>query len=478
MLYALVIGSVLALLVSDEIWAGQPLPLAPGATVAITLGAMLAIWLGVHLVVLAAARRMDRGAPVRWIQIADWSLAIGRFGAGWAQIGALLGLGLLEAVRRLIGDWPALDELLALIPLVAGLAFMARSSYPVERRLREATMLRRIDEGEAIGHLPGPIRHTIGVLRNQMALLLVPLLLLLTWHDIVDWLDRRYLGAWLQRAMSAGAAQGAVAGAQLAGAAALFLIMPAILRRVWETVPLGHGPLRADLLALCDRHRVRIREILVWRTDGALVNAAVLGLAPWLRYILITDALLERLPREQVDAVMAHEVAHIRRRHLPWLLVSLIASLQVIALALTPLEDDLARLGTGGAAVEGFTLLIGAGLVFGLVSRRFEWQADAFAAADLSVAGLGEEAGAPASRVTDEAAGAMSRALGAVAALNHVPPRRFSFRHGSIASRRDRLARLVGRPVDRLEIDRQVRIIKLVSLVGLAVGAGGAIWLV
>lgn len=473
MLHALVIGSVLALLVSEDIWAGQSLPISPGATIALTLGAMLGVWLGVYLVVLVAARRMDRGAPIRWIRIADWALAVGRIGIGWVQIGAVLGLGLLDAVRRLIGDWPAIDELLTLVPLAGGLTLMARSSYPIERRLREASMLRRIDEGEAIGDLPGPWRHTLGVLRNQMALVLVPLLLLLTWHDIVVWLDRRWLGAWLTQLTSPRSADLAVASVQLAGAAALFVAMPAVLRRVWQTAPLGPGPLRTDLLALCERHRVRIREILVWRTDGALINAAVLGLAPWLRYILITDALLERLPREQVDAVMAHEVAHIRRRHLPWLLVCLIASLLVIALALTPLEGALAGLGTAGSAVEGAILLIGAGLVFGLVSRRFEWQADAFAAADLSVAVLGADA----TRVTDEAAGTMSRALGAVAALNHVPPGRFSFRHGSIDSRRARLARLVGRPVNGLWIDRQVRLIKLVSLVALVAGVGGVVWL-
>jgi STE24 endopeptidase len=480
MLHALVIASVLALLVSDGMWAGKPLPLTPAATCAITLAAIAAIWAGVHLVILTCARRMDRGGggSLRWIQLADWTLAFGRIAISAAQIAALLGLGLLEAVRSLAGDWPAIDELLALVPLLAGLTLVARSSYPIERRLREATLLRRIDEGEDITHLPGPGRHTLGVLRNQIALVLVPLLLLLTWHDLLHWLYLRTPGDWLERALGPAAAGWTLGAVQLTGAAAIFIAMPAVLRRVWDTVPLGEGPLRDDLLALARRHRVRVREILVWRTDGAMVNAAVLGLAPWLRYILITDSLLERLPREQVDAVMAHEVAHIRRRHLPWLLVCLIASLLLIAVALAPLEGALERLGAAGPAIEGAILLLGAGFIFGLVSRRFEWQADAFAAADLSRAAP-SHCPDPRSQclITDAAATAMSRALAAVAALNHVPPRRFSFRHGSIASRRNRLARLVGRPVDNLGIDRQVRLIKLASLAALAAGIGGLIWL-
>src|SRR5690606_39266300 len=109
----------------------------------------------------------------------------------------------------------------------------------------------------------------------------------------------------------------------------------------------------------------------------------------------------------------------------------LIASLMLIALALTPLQGALERLGAAAPAVEGAILLVGAGFIFGLVSRRFEWQADAFAAADLSRAAASEcLVPSPQCLVSDEAAGAMSGALGAVAALNHVPPRRFSFRHG------------------------------------------------
>ncbi len=475
MLHALVIGSVLALLVSEQMWSGRQLPLGAGATIALTAAALALVWLSAHAATLVAVRRLDRGRP-RWAHVADWILAIGRIGVGWVQIGALLGLGLLPAVRTALGDWPlALDELVALAPLWAGLVLMAYSSYPLERRLREAALLRRIDEGADIGRLPGPLRHTIGIVRNQMALLLVPLLCLLMWHDTLMWIERRFAGEWLTERLGSARAAPALMAIELTGAAIIFLLMPALMRRIWETAPLGPGPLRHDLLAMCRRHRAPVRDILVWRTDGAMVNAAVMGLAPPLRYILITDGLLERMERQQVEAVMAHELAHIRRRHLPWLIVSVVASLLAIGLALAPLEAPLARLGAAQAPIEGAILLLGTGLILGLVSRRFEWQADAFAAADLSIAVPHDD---PAPRaaappvITEQAAGAMAAALRIVAALNHVAPGRFSFRHGSIASRRRRLARLIGHPIDRLPIDRQVRWIKLLSLLGLAISAG------
>src|SRR5690606_31987071 len=95
--------------------------------------------------------------------------------------------------------------------------------------------------------------------------------------------------------------------------------------------------------------RVRFREVLLWRTFGGMVNAAVMGMLAPLRYILLSDALLEHLPAEQVEAVMAHEVAHIRKRHLVWLLVlsgsamvllQLVCGLTVSHAALVLAEQD------------------------------------------------------------------------------------------------------------------------------------------
>jgi hypothetical protein len=58
----------------------------------------------------------------------------------------------------------------------------------------------------------------------------------------------------------------------------------------------------------------------------------------------------------------------------------------------------------------------------------------------------------------------MRSALMAVAGVNGVAMKRFTWRHGSIASRRRHLLTLVGRPIDRLPIDRLVRAIEGVSV--------------
>jgi Zn-dependent protease with chaperone function len=221
-----------------------------------------------------------------------------------------------------------------------------------------------------------------------------------------------------------------------------------------------------------------------------------MGLAAPLRYIMLTDALLDQLPERQVESVMGHEVGHAKHHHIPWMVGALIATMGIGMLAVfvvmlvfaagmeaaersLPMAQAPLQLAAGGVEAVVSLVFLGLGFVmFGWVSRRFEWQADAFAVKALSM----EDPGAKA--VTPESVEAMAGALGSVARLNHISPERRSFRHGSIAHRQRRLARLVGLPLDRLPIDRTCRWIKGAIAMGviivlLGVAAEGALmaWL-
>src|SRR6185312_5614392 len=110
----------------------------------------------------------------------------------------------------------------------------------------------------------------------------------------------------------------------LLAAAAIFLLAPAILRRVLHTEPLANSPLRRRLEALCRRTGVTYREILLWRTGNNVGNAAVMGFVPRFRYILLSDLLLETMTDEQIEAVFAHELGHIVHRHMAWLVVFIV----------------------------------------------------------------------------------------------------------------------------------------------------------
>ncbi len=166
------------------------------------------------------------------------------------------------------------------------------------------------------------------------------------------------------------------------------------------------------------------------------------------------------------------------------------------AFAPTPAELDVAV--TAGSLVAGL-------LLFGHISRRFERQADTFAVQHLSVSppqpyahdphisedlaadvhaatlrrGHEQQAGSqdpvgssgeqPPTIVTAEAAEAMAGALEAVARLNHIPPARRSWRHGSIRWRQRYLLSLVGKPLDELRIDRVIRRYQIIAIIGAAI---------
>ena len=83
----------------------------------------------------------------------------------------------------------------------------------------------------------------------------------------------------------------------------------------------GGGGVFLESMALCRRVGMRYRDILLWRTQNNMGNAAVMGLVPQVRYILLSDLLLETMTESQIEAVFAHELGHIVHRHMAWYIV-------------------------------------------------------------------------------------------------------------------------------------------------------------
>ncbi len=485
----MLIAALAALVLKDELSSRRdgldPAPeqwLSGAQAAAAYLGGLTLIWLVAHVLVVRQGRLMDRRGSTRAIRRADTTIAVSRFVATTFHIAAVFLLGWLEAVRSVTGDLVLVDEAVAVLPLLAFFAAGWWSVYPIDRRVRDAVLLHRLDEGLAVHPLPSRGTFVLNHVRHQLALVLVPVLLILAWGEGAQWLFRRegwpgtHGPAWLSPEAWGRVRFLALPLAQLAGVVGVFAVAPLILRHVWDTTRLGPGELRASIVELCTAARVRVRELLVWRTGGTMLNGAVIGLLPLARYILLTDALLEMLTPGQVRAVAAHEVAHVRRRHMLWLAAAVLASVFGCAIA----ADWVARWllqpgGDGWGWFEGLgtalSLAVGF-LVFGLASRRFEWQADAFAAAHLS--GHRDGPGG-ASTITPESVAEMTGALQAVADLNHVPVHRFTWRHGSIADRQRRLDRLVWQRTDRLAADRAAGRVKVLAALGVLAVAGAVL---
>jgi STE24 endopeptidase len=505
----LLIAVILAADGGVRLWSSQQPPsfgeTLLGMSVAI-VGALAMAW----IITRRCRRQIDRIGRTRAIQTAERAARHCRWAILLVHVLAVLGFGWLDAVRSVIGNPILIDEIITLLPAVLGVLGTWWIFYPIERRIREALLIRRLDLGQPIHPMPSRWRYVWEQARTGLLLLLVPLLLILGLAETI-------------RTLAPESAAHLIDFATLIAALSVFLIAPLLARLLLSVESLPQGELRETLLDICRQHNVRVRDILLWRTSGSMINAAVMGLTGRLRYVLITDALLESMSLVQIRAVMAHEVGHVRKHHMPWMVISLIAvlvaTLAVIDLPLIAAEQfDLIRIEAFSPWLVPFMLiaqLAAVLLIFGWISRRFERQADAFAVEHLSTT-VAEESNAPEhdesthdraetpddgpaasaarANVADQtprpnartplaertihpaAVSAMCSALQAVAELNAVDPHRPSWRHGSIVWRQSYLRSAIGRPIGSLDIDRTVRRIKIAS--GLIVGCGIIAWII
>ena len=72
---------------------------------------------------------------------------------------------------------------------------------------------------------------------------------------------------------------------------------------------------------------------------------------PPLRYVFITDALLNILEDDEVDAVFAHELGHAKHRHI-WLLLSFLISMTLVNLAIVYLLDGEQLLASSASEID------------------------------------------------------------------------------------------------------------------------------
>jgi STE24 endopeptidase len=456
---------IIAMFVAVHMRDARDLPPQPGWGAAWLVGACLAALAVVHAITAAvAARALDATGNPAAVAILDRAGTGLRLAAGAVVVSAILFLNFLDSIRLAMGDLVLFDELAAMLPVLAFLLLSWWISYPFERRLREAMLLRHLYDGTPLHPLPSRAEFVVSAFRHQALLGLLPLSLITGWQEGLPALAARL--TFDQAPLWTAAEPYLLWG----GVLAAIILTPAIIRYAWDTTPIGPGSVRDIVARVCARHRVRIRGPLLWRTHNAMLNGAVIGVVYPFRYMLFTDALLESLPAAPLEGVVAHEVAHVRLRHPLWLLLFVLASAIALGWGITALSLVLPlpqwfQESSGPFAALSLVLILGA---FGWASRRFEWQADAFAVRHLS--GVSLPADQSHTAISRPAVDAMIDALGLVADLNGVPRSRGDFRHGSIARRQALLAGLEGADPARLPIDRTVKAIKISTAAVLALG--------
>lgn len=173
----------------------------------------------------------------------------------------------------------------------------------------------------------------------------------------------------------------------------MMVLYPKLIMPLFNKLtPLPDGELKTRLMALADRTGFKAATIEVM--DGSKrsghANAFFTGFGRFRRIVLF-DTLIEQLSPEELEAVLAHEVGHYRRGHIPKTL-ALSAAIQLGAFA------AIAWLARGdwfnpafhfpaGELAPSFLLfgLLGGAVTFwfaplgNLLSRKNEYEADAFA---------------------------------------------------------------------------------------------------
>jgi len=172
------------------------------------------------------------------------------------------------------------------------------------------------------------------------------------------------------------------------------VVAPVLLLPLFNKfAPLPEGSLRDRLLKLAERTSFRARSIQIM--DGSKrsrhSNAFFIGFGAF-RKIVLFDTLVQQLAEPELEAVLAHEIGHYKKHHIPkMLLASAFGSLGGFYVLSWLVKQDWFCRSFGFQPDNIASAILVFGLVSGVVtfwlspflntwSRRHEYQADAFAA--------------------------------------------------------------------------------------------------
>ncbi len=182
------------------------------------------------------------------------------------------------------------------------------------------------------------------------------------------------------------------------------IFFPPLVRRLWNCKKMPEGALRTQLDAFCARQNFSAEYYLWPLFEGRMLTAAVMGIVPGMRYILLTPALIETMSLAEIEAIMAHEIGHVKKFHLVLyiflitgfsLLVGMLAEPFIYMFLSLPSLNAL--INWSGVSAETALTLVGSvpllifmlvyfRFVFGYFIRNFERQADLFSFATMGKA--------------------------------------------------------------------------------------------
>jgi len=453
---------VLALIAMQTAWPPAPDWLGTGGSLAATLLGLAVIFV-VGSVYTSLCCRAMRAAPANRRQV------LLRFHSRQKLYFMAL-LGYFLAALYLLGWGSTLKEfftldgtqipgmmLVLLIPLLAILICSWACLYDVERTAHDLEAAERAEQsGGPAGSSSFPSRRSYLALQVRLNLLLiVPPLVVFMLLETSSWAfpelknNKYFVGVFSTSILIMA-----------------LLSMPWLLRVFLGLKPLPAGPLRDQLEAAARRLHFRCSGILLWNTRNSMANAMVTGLVPWGRFIVLTDRLLCELSPDEVEAVLGHEIGHVKHHHMFFYVLFLMGSLFALDLLWQTCEPYLSGWLADYQAYAAIPAVVGVALylyvVFGYLSRNCERQADIYGCRAVS-------------------SEAFISALEKVAVLNGIPREKpgwlSSWRHPTIARRVEFLMRIAENPELEPRFQRRVGWAKLSLSLALVVALGGTVWL-
>ena len=178
------------------------------------------------------------------------------------------------------------------------------------------------------------------------------------------------------------------------------LLYPQLMLLIWSTKRVEDASQKHRIENLFRMAGLRPRKVRVWKTGDSIVNAAAVGIVPGTEIVIISDLLLKKFDDDEVDAILLHEIGHIRHLHtirrIAMVLVPLVilAIDQSVGFGLHSMigQNVLLSNAFGSAAqfLPAFGFLVYLLIVSKTVFRSMEFEADQFAINTLSKTGAND----------------------------------------------------------------------------------------
>ncbi|MCG3136240.1 MAG: Protease HtpX [Phycisphaerae bacterium] len=390
-----------------------------------------------------------------------------------------------DVVRGWLGPglWWGLPDLVIISPYILAVLLIWIMQYPADRSIRQLAHHPRLVTAQPVHPIWSWRQYLLFNVRFQMLTVAVPMILILVTNDAIDFYRRSLQMTtglhWLPDLLTGGVV------------ALIFLTSPVMMRYIWQTSTMPDDALRTRLEQVARRMGLRYRDILIWHSRGMVINAAVMGIWSPLRYILISDGLLETLSDRQIEAVFGHEAGHVRYGHIPLFVVFALLTMMLAGGVLLGLDflhrqipgwkwlsPDLIQIIVGGVVV----LMWGWG--FGWLSHLFEHQADYSGASSIETPDPIEPVTLDPNRsavsgltLQPQAAAEFAQALQRVALLNGIPVNEQGWRHPSINRRIEFLQQLTESPRILRAFERRIFTVQVSLIAATIIALAVAAWL-